>query len=250
MNDPAIRLIEVTKRFGSRIITNALSLDIPRGKLTVILGKSGEGKSVLLKQIVGLVRSSSGTILVDSINVTALSNKQLLNYYGSCGYVFQFAALLDSLTIFENIGITLLEQGIHTKTVMPLVKEKMQLVHLPIEILHRYPSEISGGMQKRVGLARTLMTNPRIILYDEPTSGLDPITSCAIHMLMREMQQALGITSVVVSHDLEILNYADYVVLLYQGAVRYSGSVHEVRNSDNPYINQFLRGSVDGPMQT
>ena len=135
-------------------------------------------------------------------------------YLKPCGYVFQFAALLDSLTVYENVGITLIEQGVPKEHVLPIVKEKLALVRLKEEILYTYPSELSGGMRKRVGFARTLVTEPKIILYDEPTTGLDPITTRVIHELMFDMQQRLALTSVVISHDVEIFKYADNVALL------------------------------------
>jgi phospholipid/cholesterol/gamma-HCH transport system ATP-binding protein len=164
--------------------------------------------------------------------------------------VFQFAALLDSLNTFENIGITLLENGMKPEDVMPIVKEKLSLVNLSEETLFKYPSELSGGMRKRVGLARTLVTNPEIILYDEPTTGLDPITARVIHELMYDMQKKLKLTSVVISHDLEIFKYADKVALLNDGKIVYFGDAKTIWESDNPYIYQFIRGLPEGPIQT
>lgn len=246
-----IRIENLRKRFDDgRWITDGVNLTIPEGKMTVIIGLSGEGKSVLLKQIIGLIRPTSGHIYINDLDVATLDPKELDVIYKECGYVFQFAALLDSLDIFENIGITLLENGVPREEVLPIVKEKLALVNLSQEVLHKYPNEISGGMRKRVGLARTLVTNPKIILYDEPTTGLDPITARVIHELMFDMQKKLDITSVVISHDVEIFKYADYVALLFQGKIRYVGDAKTIWESDNPYIFQFIRGLSEGPMKT
>ena len=244
-----IKLVDVKKRFGSRWVTNGINLTIPDGQMTVIIGKSGEGKSVLLKQIIGLIQPTSGAIFINGKNITALPQNKINEIFKEIGYVFQFAALLDSLTIFENIGITLLEQGKSLKEVLPLVKDLLNMVNLKEDILNKYPSEISGGMRKRVSLARTLLAKPKIILYDEPTTGLDPITSRIIHELMFDMQKRLNITSIVISHDTEIFNYADNVALLHGGKIHYFGSAKTVWESDNPYIFQFIRGLSEGPLQ-
>jgi len=245
-----IELVDLKKRFGDKWITKGVDLKIPDGQMTVIIGRSGEGKSVLLKQIIGLIRPTSGEVLVDGHNITNLSERELDNVFAKFGYVFQFAALLDSLNVFENIGIKLLEEGIPREKVLPIVKEKLALVQLPQDVLWKYPSELSGGMRKRVGLARTLIINPQIILYDEPTTGLDPITARVIHELMFDMQQRLKITSVIISHDTEIFNYADNVALLYNGKIQYFGDAKTIWESDNPYIYQIIRGHSEGPIQT
>lgn len=247
-----IRLIDVRKRFdeNQRWVTDGLNLDIPDGQMTCIIGQSGEGKSVLLKQIIGLIKPTSGTITIDDQDVTAMSEKELRNLFHKCGYVFQFAALLDSLNVFENIGLSMLENGVPEKDVLPIVKEKLSLVNLKSDILYRYPSELSGGMKKRVGLARTLISNPSIILYDEPTTGLDPVTTRVVHELMYDMQKRLKITSIIISHDVEIFNYVDNVALLHKGQIRFFGPAKSIWESDNPYIHQFIRGLTEGPIET
>ena len=246
-----IRIVHLTKKFGTKTITNDLNLEIPSGQMTCIIGRSGEGKSVLLKQIIGLIKPTSGEIFIDDVDVTKLNDEELEPIFKKCGYVFQFAALLDSLNVFENVGLTLLEQGIPEEKVLPLVKEKLGLVNLiPEEVLTKYPSELSGGMRKRVGLARTLMSSPSIILYDEPTTGLDPITARVVHELMHSMQKNLNVTSIVISHDVEIFKYVDNVALLHQGKIKYFGSAKTIWESDNPYIYQFIRGLSEGPIQT
>ncbi len=244
-----IKLVNLKKKFGDKWITNGVNLTIPDHQMTVIIGKSGEGKSVLLKQMIGLLEPTEGQVLIDDVDITHLSEDKLDNYYKQFGYVFQFAALLDSLNVYENIGITLLEAGAAKESVLPIVQEKLKLVNLSLDTLYKYPSELSGGMRKRVGLARTLVTNPKIILYDEPTTGLDPITTRVIHELMFDMQKRLNLTSVVVSHDVEIFKYADNVALLHEGIIKFFGDAKTIWESKNPYIYQFIRGLEDGPIQ-
>lgn len=245
-----IKIEQLTKSFGTHVVTDHLDLEIPEGKTTCIIGRSGEGKSVLLKQIIGLIKPDSGHVYIDGVDITTLNSKGHEAIFEKCGYVFQFAALLDSLTIFENVGITLLENGNPENEVRPIVIKKLAEVNLEADILDRYPSELSGGMRKRVGLARTLIRNPKIILYDEPTTGLDPITSRVVHELIASMQQKFNLTSVVVSHDLEIFKYVDYVALLHEGKIRYVGDAKTIWESTNPYIYQFIRGLPEGPIQT
>jgi phospholipid/cholesterol/gamma-HCH transport system ATP-binding protein len=245
-----LELINLKKKFGDKWITKGVNLKIPDGQMTVIIGRSGEGKSVLLKQIIGLIRPTSGEVIINGQDITKLSNNGLERIFQTFGYVFQFAALLDSLNVFENIGIKLLENGSRPSDVLPVVKEKIALVQLSQDVLWKFPSELSGGMRKRVGLARTLITNPKIILYDEPTTGLDPITARIIHELMYDTQQRLNITSVIISHDVEIFKYADNVALLHDGKIRYFGEAKNIWESDNPYIYQFIRGLSEGPIQT
>lgn len=248
-----IELIDVKKRFSDdgEWITDGVNLTVPDGKTICIIGKSGEGKSVLLKQIIGLIKPTSGSILIDGIDITKLDDDALKQVFKKVGYVFQFAALLDSLTVFENVGLPLLEKGIPEKEVLPIVKEKLTLVNLsPEQTLYKYPSEISGGMKKRVGLARTLILNPKIILYDEPTTGLDPITTHIIHELMYNTQKKLGLTAVIISHDIEIFKYVDQVALLNERKIQYVGDAKTIWESTNPYVYQFIRGLTEGPIQT
>lgn len=243
-----IKIINLEKEFEGHWVSRGINLEIPEGQMTVIIGRSGEGKSVLLKQIIGLIQPTSGTIIIDDVDITQLTGQELDDCFKKFGYVFQFAALLDSLTVYENIGITLIEQGYDAAKVLEIVKEKLALVQLSQDTLYKYPSELSGGMRKRVGLARTLVTNPEIILYDEPTTGLDPITSHVIHDLMFDMQKQLKITSVIISHDVETFKYADNVALLNEGKIQYFGDAKTIWESDNPYIYQFIRGLTEGPI--
>lgn len=248
-----IILKDLKKRFSEDgpFITDGVNLEIPSGKMTCIIGRSGEGKSVLLKQIIGLIRPTSGQVIIDDMDITKLSDKELTKVFKKMGYVFQFAALLDSLNVLENVGLPLLEKGMALKEVEIIVRQKLALVDLSAdETLHKYPSELSGGMKKRVGLARTLVTDPEIILYDEPTTGLDPITTRIIHELMASMQKKLKITSVVVSHDLEIFKYVDKVALLEDRKIQYFGDAATIWESNNPYVHQFIHGLSEGPIQT
>lgn len=245
-----IKIVDLKKDFDGHEVTRGVNLEIPKNKMTVIIGRSGEGKSVLLKQIVGLIKPTSGEIIVNEVNITTLNDRELREYYKKVGYVFQFAALLDFLNVFENVGITLIESGEKRDKVLPIVRDKLAEVLLDESTLYKYPSELSGGMRKRVGLARTLVANPEIILYDEPTTGLDPITARVIHELMFDMQKKLDITSVAISHDPEIFKYADYIALLYEGRIEYFGEAKTIWEADNPYIHQFIRGDIKGPIQT
>lgn len=232
-------------------ITNGVNLKIPEGKMTCIIGRSGEGKSVLLKQIIGLIKPTSGSVIINGTNVTELPQKDLPTIFKQVGYVFQFAALLDSLTVFENVALPLVEIGMSYEKVKPIVYEKLALVDLSAEdTVDKYPSELSGGMRKRVGLARTLVTNPKIVLYDEPTTGLDPITTRIIHELMKNMQDKLKLTSIVISHDVEIFKYVDHIALLEDRKIQYFGDAKTIWEEENPYIKQFIHGNIKGPIQT
>lgn len=242
-----IELIDLKKEIGSRSITNGVTLSVPKNKMTVIIGRSGEGKSLLLKQIIGLVEPTSGQIILNGQDILLLEPEIRKNVLKKIGYVFQYAALLDSLTIYENIILPINNLDLLESEKIKIALEKIEMVHLTKSVLNLYPSEISGGMKKRVGIARTLITNPEIILYDEPTTGLDPITTRAIHELMAEMQKS-GVTSLVVSHDIEIFNFADQVALLYEGKIINNCRADEIWQNENPFVQQFIRGLAQGPI--
>ena len=244
-----MELIDVYKTFGDTEVTRGVNLTIEAGTATAIVGRSGEGKSVLLKQMIGLIRPTEGQILIDDVDITQLNETELSHTLADFGYVFQFAALLDSLNTYENIGITLIEKGYLPSEVLPIVEEKLRLVNLRPDTLNKYPSELSGGMRKRVGLARTLVTNPTVILYDEPTTGLDPITSRIIHELIFDMQKKLNLTSIIVSHDIELFKYVDRVALLHNGIIQAVCDADKIWESTNSYIYQFIRGLTEGPIQ-
>lgn len=244
-----IELKNLTKAFGTKVITNGLDLTIEDGEFLAIIGRSGEGKSVLLKQIIGLIKPTAGSVIIDGDDLTKLQPKQQKEIFKKCGYVFQFAALLDSLTVFKNVGITMLEEGEPEEKVKPLVINKLESVGLTADVLDKFPNELSGGMKKRVGLARTLMLNPKILIYDEPTTGLDPITIRLIHELIKKTHDSLKATTIVISHDVDVFNYATTVAMLHQGKIAYKGSTKNIWDCTNPYIYQFIRGLPEGPIK-
>ncbi|MBU1007937.1 ATP-binding cassette domain-containing protein [Candidatus Dependentiae bacterium] len=243
-----IEIKNLQKSFGPKKITRGLNLEVQDREFIAIIGRSGEGKSVLLKQIIGLIKPDAGQVIIDGEDVTKLKGAEQQKIFTKCGYVFQFAALLDSLTVFENVGITMLENDIPPEQVKLKVIERIQSVGLKPDVLDKYPSELSGGMRKRVGLARTLMLNPKILIYDEPTTGLDPITVRRIHELIKKTHDEQQTTTLVISHDIDIFNYADSVAMLFEGKVVYKGPTKDIWDSDNPYIYQFIRGLSKGPI--
>lgn len=246
--NPIIKLKGLCKSFGEKQITKNLDLEVFPGEFCAIIGGSGEGKSVLFKQLIGLLQPDSGEVWLDGIDVVHTKNKDLV--FQSCGYVFQFAALLDSLNVLENIGITLSEVNEDPEKIKQLVAEKLVDVGLsPQDVMTKLPSELSGGMKKRVGLARTLMRSPKVLLYDEPTTGLDPIAVTKIHKLIRETHDKTHATTLVISHDVDIFNYADTVAMLFGGKIIYKGSAKNIWDCDNPFVYQFIRGLSEGPIQ-
>lgn len=245
-----IQLIDLKKEFDGKLVSKGVNLTVKDGTMTCIIGRSGEGKSILLKQIIGLIQPTSGQVLINGQDTIKMSEQDRNTVLQDFGYVFQFAALLDSLNVFENIGIKLLENGHKPKQVLSIVKEKLGMVHLSEDTLYKYPSELSGGMRKRVGLARTLITNPKVVLYDEPTTGLDPITSRVIQELMFDMQKQFNLTSIVVTHDVNSFQYADRIALLHEGKIEHECDAKTVWESTDPYIYQFIRGLEQGPIQT
>ena len=246
-----IELRNVKKKFDTddKYITKDVSFSLKTGQSLCIIGLSGEGKSVLLKQIAGLIKPTSGDIILNDVNITNLTEDEMQNVSQKCGYVFQFAALLDSLTIYDNIALPLTERNRPENEVHEIVLDILKQVNLSEDILNKYPSDISGGMRKRVGLARTLVLNPEIILYDEPTSGLDPVNTKIIHDLMFSTNKKYNTTSITISHDIEIFKYVDLVAFLYQGEINYFGPANSIWDSKNEYIHQFIRGLIDGPIQ-
>lgn len=242
-----IKLKNLHKSFGTKIITKGLDLDVNPGEFLAIIGGSGEGKSVLFKQIIGLLDPDDGEIWIDGFDITKLKNKE--HVFRNCGYVFQFAALLDSLTVLDNIAITIAETGVAFEKIKEIVLEKLNDVGLSEDVMNKYPSELSGGMKKRVGLARTLMRKPKVLLYDEPTTGLDPITVTMIHKLIRETHDRTKATSLVISHDVDIFNYADSVAMLFDGKIIYKGSAKKIWDCKNPFVYQFIRGLSEGPIK-
>ncbi len=238
----------LTKAFGSKIITRGLDLSIEKNEFLAIIGRSGEGKSVLLKQIIGLIKPDAGSVVINGEDITKLHGKKRKQIFQTCGYVCQFAALLDSLNVTDNIGLPLVEEGMNIDDIKPLIAEKVQSVGLNLDVLEKYPDELSGGMKKRVGLARTLILKPQVLLYDEPTTGLDPITTRLIHELMKKTHDEQQATTVVISHDVEIFKFATHVAMLHEGKIIYKGLASEIWDCTNPFVYQFIRGLPEGPI--
>jgi len=245
-----ITLRNVHKSFGAQTVLNGLNLDIPAGEITAVIGPSGEGKSVLLKHIIGLMRPDSGQIEVDGESILNISRSQLNRIREKFGMLFQNAALFDSMSVFDNVAFPLQEKTRLPKGEIELrVRSALEDVGLR-NVNGKFPDELSGGMKKRVGLARALLLNPKIILFDEPTTGLDPIIKRAIHQLIKETHKKFGFTAVVVSHEIpEIFDIAQNVAMLYQGKILQTGSADEIRNSSHPVVKQFISGSLDGPIK-
>lgn len=246
-----IEFQKVTKIFGTFRVLDELDLHIPAGKITLILGKSGEGKSVTIKHIMGLLKPTSGRVIVDGEDITEFDEEQLLHYRKKFGMLFQQAALFDSLSVGENVIFPLREHtDMKLKDMRDRAEEVLEQVGLP-GIQSKFPDALSTGEKKRVGLARALVHRPKIILYDEPTTGMDPLVSEMIDNLIVEVSKHdKELTSVVISHDLKAaLDIADNCVMLYKGRVQLAGPPDAFRQSKDPVIRQFFAGKVDGPME-
>lgn len=246
-----IEIIDLKKNFGPKEVLKDVNLNIEDGKVTCILGGSGSGKSTLIKCLVRLIEPSGGKILVDGKDVTKINSEvKLAAVRRHFGYLFQDGALFDSMTVGENVAF-----GLKYLTDVPeadypqVVKEKLALVGLK-DVEHLNPSELSGGMRKRVSLARVLAVNPKCILYDEPTTGLDPIMSDIISELILDLKHKLGVTSVVITHDMNsAFKIADKIAFLHEGRILMQGTAQQFKQTDNPYVKQFVSGSSHGPIQ-
>ncbi len=240
---------DVWKSFGRKSVLRGLTLSIAAGETVVIIGQSGTGKSVLLKHIVGLITPDSGSILVDGVDITKLNRKKLFDLRMRFGMVFQGAALFDSYTVEENVGLAMREHtDLADDEVSRIAEEKLHMVGLA-GIGDKWPAELSGGMKKRVGFARAIAMNPQCVLYDEPTTGLDPINSDVINNLIVKLSEELNITSIVVTHDLaSAYKVADRIVMLHDGKVLFQGTPQEIRSTSNPIVRQFIEGRAEGPI--
>jgi len=245
-----IQLKNATKSFGERKVLVNVNLDVYAGETLVIIGRSGVGKSTILKLMAGLATPDSGEVWIEGEEICHLKESELNELRKKMGVFFQYAALFDSLTVFENIAFRLLRDFKMTRRqAIEVVKQKLELVGLKDDLLDLKPAQLSGGMRKRVGLARAIAVDPEIILYDEPTSGLDPVTSEAINDLILDMQKKLKMTSVVVTHDMHsAYKVANRIAMIYDGKIIGIGTPDEIKNSRDPYIVQFVTGSVEGPM--
>ena len=247
-----IEIKHLQKTFGDKHVLKDVNLPIPKGKTTCILGGSGSGKSTLIKCLIGLLDVTGGQIFVNGKDITRIKSEiKLAAIRRKFGYLFQEGALFDSMTVGQNVTF-----GLKYLTDVPeseypkIIKEKLALVGLKEDVAKLNPSELSGGMKKRVSLARVLAVEPEVILYDEPTTGLDPIMSDIISDLIIDLKAKLGVTSVVITHDMHsAFKIADYIAFLYEGNILLYGTPDEFRKTDNPYVKQFVTGSSQGPIQ-
>jgi phospholipid/cholesterol/gamma-HCH transport system ATP-binding protein len=241
-----ILLHDLTKSFGAKHVLRGVTLEVPDGENTVMIGASGSGKSVTLKLIVGLIEPDRGGVEVDGEVVHELDRRRLAELRGRVGYVFQFAALFDSMTVAENIRLGLVKRGHGEDVIRERIEESLAVVELP-GVEDKYPAELSGGMRKRVGIARAIALKPRYILYDEPTTGLDPITSAVMDQLMIRTRD-LGVTGLIVTHDMRsAFAVGDHIAMLHEGTIRQVGSVAEIQATGDPVVRQFIEGRPGSP---
>ncbi|MBD0316082.1 MAG: ABC transporter ATP-binding protein [Nitrospiraceae bacterium] len=242
-----LKLVGVKKRFGTQQVLQGIDLEIPSGKLTTIIGPSGEGKSVLLKHMIGLLQPDEGQVWVDAVEISRLRGPALNDVRKRFAMLFQSAALFDSMTVFDNVAFPLREKlKLKEADVATRVAEKLEQVGLG-GMGHKFPSELSGGMRKRAGLARALVMQPDIMLFDEPTTGLDPLMAKSIHDLITQMQRTAGFTAVMVSHEIpEIFTISDYVAMLKHGRIVAMAPASDFQRTTDPYIKEFI--SVGGTM--
>lgn len=244
-----IELIDIYKSFEEKDVLRGVNLKVKKGDSVVVIGGSGSGKSVLLKHIIGLLKPDSGTVIIDSTDLSQLNEDGLHDIRKKFGMLFQSAALFDSMKVWENVGFGLKR---HTHLSDPEIKEiavqKLKMVGL-VGVENVMPSELSGGMRKRVGLARAIAMTPEILLYDEPTTGLDPIMADAINDLIIKMREELHVTSVTITHDMKsAYKIADTIAMLYNGVIIAEGSPVEIENTSDPFVRQFTKGSATGPI--
>jgi len=240
----------VSKRFDGAPVLDGLSLSVAPGRSLVIIGGSGQGKSVTIKVAMGLLSLDAGQVLVDGKSVTGMSGRARRELFSRIGVLFQGAALFDSLSVWENVAFRLINaDGVSRKDAKARAVEALGRVRLAASVAESYPSELSGGMQKRVGLARAVVANPEIIFFDEPTTGLDPITSAAINELIVDQVRGLGCTAVSITHDLaSARTIGDEIAMLHDGRIVWQGAPAELDRTDNPYVRQFVDARADGPM--
>ncbi len=251
--NPLIEIKHLQKVFGTKEVLKDVNLIFPKGSTTVILGLSGGGKSTIIKHIVGLMKPTSGDIIVDGVSVPNASEEELREVRKNIGYLFQDGAMFDSMNIFDNVAFPLREhrKDMSEKAIYDKVMQMLSMTGLDAKRVAKLaPNELSGGMRKRAGLARAIIMEPKIILYDEPTSGLDPITSDLITQLILKLQRELGVTSVLITHDMkESFKAADYLAFLFEGEIIEWAENEKFRNTTNPYVRQLLEGSAEGPIQ-
>ena len=251
MSDAKIELRDVHKRFGSKVVLDGINLTVPKGESLVVIGGSGTGKSVMIKCVLGIIRPDRGEIFVDGKNVLTMDANEREKSLRKFGMLFEGAALFDSLPVWENVAFGLIQgRKMPRKKAKDIAIEKLANVGLGAEVGELYPAELSGGMQKRVGLARAIATEPEIIFFDEPTTGLDPIMADVINNLIVDSVKDLGATTLSITHDMaSVRKIADRVAMIYKGKIIWSGTRAEVDNSGNEYVDQFIHGRAEGPIQ-
>jgi len=244
-----IQVIDLYKSFDSNHVLQGVNLEVNRGESMVIIGGSGSGKSVLLKHIIGILTPDKGKVLIGGIDITTLNENELNEIRKRFGMLFQSAALFDSLSVWENVGFGLMQHtDMKDEEIRAIASEKLRMVGL-VGVEDLMPSELSGGMKKRVGLARAIAMNPEILLYDEPTTGVDPIMADAINELIIEMKRKLQVTSIAITHDMvSAYKIADRIAMLYKGKIIEVGTPDEIKNTENPVVRQFITGSAIGPI--
>ena len=245
-----IELRNVHKSFGKQVVLNGVDFEVREGETVALLGPSGTGKSVLLKHIIGLIRPDVGEIFVDGKDVCRLKRKDLSELRSQIGYVFQNGALFDSMNVFENVRLGITDQDKYSdlEYCRQRVSECIRLVNLPADTIEKYPAQLSGGMRKRVGIARAIAGKPKYLLYDEPTSGLDPVNADIIDGLVQRLDHELGVTSVMVTHDVRgAFRVADRLALLSEGKIVMQGTPKEFLESKNPKVREFLERDFDNP---
>jgi len=244
-----INIENLHKSFGEKYVLRGINLSVNSGEIFCIIGKSGTGKSVILKHLVGIIEPDEGVISVDGIVMTGINRTKKLGVLSKFGILFQGAALFDSMNIFDNVAFGLRRRGMEESEVKKIVEESLVQVGLS-GVGDKRPSELSGGMQKRAGLARSIAVRPEIMLYDEPTTGVDPITAGVVDRLIVQMRDTFGITSVVVTHDMtSAYRIADRIAMIYEGEIIFTGTAEEIKGSDNPFVKQFIEGTVNGPIK-
>ena len=245
-----IELRGLHKQFGKQVVLERVDFEVREGETVALLGPSGTGKSVLLKHIIGLIKPDRGTVIVDGKNVMTLKRKELSELRSSIGYVFQNGALFDSMNVFENVRLGITDEAKYgdTEYCRERIAECIRLVNLPPETIEKYPAQLSGGMRKRVGIARAIAGAPKYLLYDEPTSGLDPVNADIIDSLVQRLDDELGVTSVMVTHDVRgAFRVADRLALLSEGVIVMQGTPQEFLASSNPKVREFLERDFDNP---
>jgi phospholipid/cholesterol/gamma-HCH transport system ATP-binding protein len=245
-----LQLTDVRKSFGRKQVLRGIDLAVPEGKSMVIIGGSGTGKSVMIKSVLGIIPPDSGSILIDGEETVGLDSRGRSRVMKKFGMLFQGAALFDSLKVWENVAFGLVHgRGVAHKDAYGIAVEKLKAVGLEEAVGHLYPAELSGGMQKRVGLARAIATSPEIIFFDEPTTGLDPIMADVINDLIVKCTKELGATALSITHDMaSVRKIADYVAMIYEGRIIWTGPVADLDHSGNPYVDQFIHGRAEGPI--